>query len=410
MDASNPIRRGTRWNDRSLHLSGLGADAVARPATRLDLAGGERSHDEGWLQDLLHRFPELLPIHDLEPGFGRPVALCREMATRSGFVDNVLVTPQGDIVLVECKLWRNPQARREVVAQIVDYAHSLSGWSYSDLEAAALKARPDDVPGTLHAIVADEEGLDEPAFVDAVSRNLRLGRFLLLIVGDGIREEAETLAEHLQQHAGFHFTLGLVEMPVFELPDGGYLLQPRVLARTVNIERGIVRIEDGGPVVKPLPASSSVSSAGRRTSISEERLFEALGEIDPTLPERLRGFVDGLADEGLSLEPASKSLILRWTSPASGVRFNMGAIDVNGRLGTAYANWDADSIGRLDVAHRYQEELATLVNGEVRRTPNPAQWYVVKQGTQPPAISEMLDGAAAIRRFAEAINRGREAT
>jgi hypothetical protein len=34
-------------------------------------------------------------------------------------------------------------------------------------------------------------------------------------------------------------------MAVYRMPDGGFVVQPRVLARTVNIERGIVRIEGG---------------------------------------------------------------------------------------------------------------------------------------------------------------------
>ena len=52
----------------------------------------------------------------------------------AGPIDNLLVTPAGLPVLVECKLWRNPQARREVVGQILDYAKELSRWSSSDLQ------------------------------------------------------------------------------------------------------------------------------------------------------------------------------------------------------------------------------------------------------------------------------------
>ena len=100
-------------------------------------------------------------------------------------------------------------------------------------------------PTTLYNLIEEAGEIDEAGFVDAVSRNLRLGRMLLLIVGDGIREGVESLSGFLQMHAGFHFTLGIVEMPVFRLPQGGLIVQPRVLARTVNIERGIVKVADG---------------------------------------------------------------------------------------------------------------------------------------------------------------------
>jgi hypothetical protein len=83
-------------------------------------------------------------------------------------------------------------------------------------------------------------------FFDAVSRNLERERFLPLVIGDGIQQAIENIAAFLQQHAGMHFTLGLVELAIFELPSemGGYLVQPRILVQTKNIDRGIVTIEN----------------------------------------------------------------------------------------------------------------------------------------------------------------------
>jgi len=46
------------------------------------------------------------------------------------------------------------------------------------------------------------------------------------------------MVEFLQQHAGLHFTLAIVEWALFEAPTGGYIAQPRVLAKTTNIDRG----------------------------------------------------------------------------------------------------------------------------------------------------------------------------
>ena len=43
---------------------------------------------------------------------------------------------EGYLTLVETKLWRNPEARRTVVAQIIDYASHLSTWTYDDLRQA----------------------------------------------------------------------------------------------------------------------------------------------------------------------------------------------------------------------------------------------------------------------------------
>lgn len=156
------------------------------------------------------------------------------------------MTGRGDIVMVEVKLWRNHEARRLALAQALDYATALFGMSYAAFEQIVLKGsfglRPK--PASLHACFPRHEVLDEAAFADAVSLNLTRGRIVVLIVGDGIRAEAERLIDGLQSHAGFHFTLALVELALFRRTGTAEILvQPRTLARTVMIERGIVRID-----------------------------------------------------------------------------------------------------------------------------------------------------------------------
>jgi len=100
-------------------------------------------------------------------------------------------------VLVECKLWRNPEGRREVVGQILDYAKELSRWSSSDLHREVNRRLKRDGNPLLEMVRAVEPKVDEIQFNDALTANLRRGRFLLLIVGDGIREGVEAIAEYL---------------------------------------------------------------------------------------------------------------------------------------------------------------------------------------------------------------------
>jgi len=76
--------------------------------------------------------------------------------------------------------------------------------------------------------------------VATLTFNLRRGRFFLLIVGDGIREGVEAITDYLQAQAGLHFTLVLVEMPIYKIDDGRRIVVPRVLARTQNIIRTVV--------------------------------------------------------------------------------------------------------------------------------------------------------------------------
>ena len=214
---------------------------------------------ETWLQDFIFKHSESLPIAEIEPVFGPLIPVCRELRTKAGPIDNLFINKMGLLTLVECKLWKNPEARREVVGQILDYAKEISSWSYDDLEAA-IRAAPQKSGISLCGIVSQHsEELDEIDFVDSVSRNLRRGRFLLLVVGSGIRESVELIVDFLQRHAHLNFSLALVETGMFQLPEElgkGYLVLPRVVAQTIEIERAVIRIEDG-KVIAEMPAEQA---------------------------------------------------------------------------------------------------------------------------------------------------------
>lgn len=222
----------------------LSAEGAVR-LTPLGLVMGPDAVSEAALQQLIHDHPECLPIAEIDPLFSGPVPICTELNTTAGPIDNFMVTPSGLPVLVECKLWRNPEMRRQVVSQILDYAKELSRWSSSDLQREASRRLGRTGNALLERVREAGHDVDEADFNDALTSNLRRGRFLLLIVGDGIREGVEAITEYLQIHAGLHFTLGLVELPIFVTPAGDRLVVPRVLARTRTIVRTVVSAPDG---------------------------------------------------------------------------------------------------------------------------------------------------------------------
>ena len=68
---------------------------------------------------------------------------------------------------------------------------------------------------------------------------------LLLIVEYGIREGVGAITGFLESFASLHFTFGLVEVAIYEMPDGGQLVQPRVLAQSTIVRRVVVEFRDG---------------------------------------------------------------------------------------------------------------------------------------------------------------------
>ncbi len=343
-------------------------------------------YDEEWLQHFIMRHPSVLPVDQIEPVFTPLVPICTELPMNNKSLDNLLVTPSGDLALIECKLWRNPQARREVIAQIIDYAKEMSTWSYEQLQEAISLTKPLEGQGeaatrNLYDLVSPDHQIDEVSFHDAVSRNLKRGRFLLLIIGDGIREGIEGMADFLQQHAGFHFTLGFVELALFEMSDKRYLVQPRVIARTTNINRGIVTLEDGGWIkIMPPSTGSPLPNGSRQTSITQERYFEQIEMRMPGISARLNVFLEDLAPYGVSPDFGVEAIILRWHSD-DGKGWNLGLIATGGFVHTDSMGWQANSEGLIKLYKQYLQELANLVPGAiVMPSPKEATWRVSYHG------------------------------
>ncbi|MBL8908864.1 MAG: hypothetical protein JNM20_19495 [Rhizobiales bacterium] len=332
---------------------------------------------ENRLQDLVHRHPEILPIAEIEPAFTHPISVCRELRTQHGPIDNLLITPEGNLIVVEAKLWRNPEARRKVVAQALDYASCLFELDYEGLERAVLDARAGegDAAKSLYEIFASlDEAPGESQFVDAINLNLRRGRALILVVGDGIRTETERLVDLFQSHGTAHFTFALVELALYSLDETGRLLIcPRTLAKTEIIGRTTIELEGLSGKTRPLSKAIGTiappSSSTRAPSITAEQFFESVAKIDPRAPEEIEKLQEEFEKLGVFEEYATR-LMFKWDSPLDKT-YNIGSIRPDGRVPTRAVNWFAPT----DLSHTYIEELAAAWGMQVNRN-HLRDWFV----------------------------------
>ena len=370
-----------------------GNRAVPLQRRRLTQETGEDGYDENWLQSLLFQTPEILPTGEFDPAFDPAMPLCRELPTAAGPIDLAYVSDQGRLSIVECKLWRNPEARRYAVSQILDYAKEISRWSYEELNAAVCRARARDkhpVASLFELVREQNDTIDETTFVDDVTRSLASGHFLLLVVGDGIREGVERIAEYLTQSAGLRFTFGLVELAIFDMPEGsagGIIVEPRVLAKTVEIERAVVRRADAAVVVEDPPATPG--RRGGRPPIKEEEFYDQIKRVDPALPDRVRTFFQRCTEHGLEVTLARASFILHWHRQ-DGRKVNFGTLFPTGDFDTSYVVWNAEQCGNPQVGVDYLEAVAKLIPGAtVKKDGNYWTWRVVVHGKKPTIASAL---------------------
>jgi hypothetical protein len=233
---------------------------------------GDRKVGESFLQEQLHKSPSILPVEELDDSFAPLLSLGREIE----LIDNLFISPTGRITIVETKLWRNPEATREVLAQILGYAKHLSSLRYEEFEKKCRSAQPPAPLANiaLYGLVSKrfpKQVTSESDFRDTVNKNLRTARFMLLIVGDGIRENLEDMLGLFQHQPQMLFTFGLVEMQIYESASiPGRLIVPHLIARTNEILRAVVRVENRADVdvsvSLPLPGPKG---SGRTITIQE---------------------------------------------------------------------------------------------------------------------------------------------
>lgn len=232
---------------------------------RVDLRSGMNEH---WLRDKIFDYPRIIPLNRIDPGAGDFIAVCREFPLSkygsSVFVDVFGVTRHGRPVLIECKLWRNPQARREVIAQLLEYASLFRRLSYSDL-IATLKSRFGMTgQNPLYDRVAGlPDAVNEEEFTDRVASSLARGDIELIIAGDGIREDTAAIAEHLLDRGA---RLTLLELQVWKDGSGHHLLVPHIPFRTEILRQRVLVDGQDRPLVAEDVAEEEVGPPGTNGS------------------------------------------------------------------------------------------------------------------------------------------------
>jgi len=227
--------------------------------------GGESLFDEKWLQEVLFENIDLIKAADPAYDRIRIIPLCRELSLNDGFrnlfLDILAVTETGKLVLIECKLWKNPQARREVLAQTLEYASLMQKLSYSDLAAKLKKHIPSGSSDPIAYLFNEKQiNFDEGLLIDRIVENMRRGNFHLIIAGDGIRGDLANLVNSSVM-SGMTAELTLLEIAVHQNQTGEILLSPSVPSETETITRTVLVSAEGMPAIIEEDFESDTSSA-----------------------------------------------------------------------------------------------------------------------------------------------------
>lgn len=151
-------------------------------------------------------------------------------------LDHLFVDQSGVPVLVEVKRASDPRIRREVIAQLLEYA--ANGAAYFPIEQIAAAfvetwtAREADPDAELREFL---RGGDPNAFWRQVEANLRAGHLRLIFVADRIPKELRRIVEFLNEQMRPAEVLAL-ELEQFQAPSGQRTLIPRLIGNTTQAQ------------------------------------------------------------------------------------------------------------------------------------------------------------------------------
>ncbi len=247
----------------------------------------------------------------------------------SGIIDNLYMSTGGYPVIVETKLWRNPQSRREVLSQVLDYTKEVARKDFDWLEEQwrnFSKERQPDYISLLDIVseIAAEE-LDEHEFIDRVNRALDRGDIISLIVGDGIESRLQSLVSHLcKDSAHLRYSLALIELACYQMKgDQELLVVPRIIREVEPIQRAYVKIDVAEGLDKQISVQPLVDDKPsdqikkRRTTLTEEDFLNGLDEhLGQPLRKKVEAFYNDLI-ETYGIEPifTSANLLIKFPDP-----------------------------------------------------------------------------------------------
>ena len=205
----------------------------------------EKAFDlEDELQALIAEHPELLDGEQMRPGDRRRwLLITREkgIAETAGegarwSVDHLLVDQDARPTLAEVKRGWNPEIRRTIVGQVLEYAaHASETWTAQHLretfESSAAK-RDVDPQEELDLLLQQGGEADADAFWEEVARNLDANRLRLLFISDRIPDELTRVVTFLNDQMPDIEVLA-VEIKRFQGASSQTLV-PRVIGRTTR--------------------------------------------------------------------------------------------------------------------------------------------------------------------------------
>jgi hypothetical protein len=190
---------------------------------------------EDYLQKYICDNPDSIPLYDIQQDI-RLLIVAREFLTQTGSIDALGVDQDGEIYVIETKLYKNPD-KRLVVAQVLDYGASLWGTSRDpDQFFDQIDSVKKLGTGGFDQRVKDFFELEDSQTAElraAVKKNLADGKFRFVVLMDKLHQELKKLILFINRSSKFQ--LFAVEMEYYKHEDSEIVI-PKLFGAEVISE------------------------------------------------------------------------------------------------------------------------------------------------------------------------------
>lgn len=216
--------------------------------------------EEAYLQKYIHENPDAIPIYEINEN-KRLLVVSREFPTNSGPIDALAFDQDGEIYIVETKLYKNPD-KRKVLAQLLDYGAALWKHSYNfqDFFASINDEINDKFGIPLEQKLREFYDKDEDEitdFNDALMLNLERGNFKFIVLMDHLDDRLKDLVHYVNENS--RFDIYPVELEFYKYENYEIII-PRLF---------------GAEIKKKL---TTRKASGKRYPWTEDTLIEKLKE------------------------------------------------------------------------------------------------------------------------------------
>ncbi|MCK9631123.1 MAG: hypothetical protein M0R30_05715 [Methanoregula sp.] len=157
-----------------------------------------------------------------------------EEAVRPSWLDILLIGNDCIPVFIEVKLSTNPEIRRTIVGQVMEYAgNAVANWKLEDLQemfrqTCAIQKR--DATEALAEFLGPDKNLDE--FWDTAYTNLRAGKIRIVFASDAIPPSLKNIVRFLRNQMKPAVILA-VDIPQF-ISEEHQVVVPKVFGQTIQ--------------------------------------------------------------------------------------------------------------------------------------------------------------------------------